>query len=81
MQPYKISVKFFIDDPTAVDPHKFVPVFHSWIQLHLIPDHLLIDVADYAHVLWATLLLERWARRERRYRHVRPNYSLQELVS
>src|SRR5205814_2440254 len=27
-----------------------VPVFHSWIQLHLISDHLLIDVADYAHL-------------------------------
>ena len=50
MQPYKISVKFFIDDPTAVDPHKFVPVFHSWIQSHAVPDHMLIDVADYEHV-------------------------------
>jgi hypothetical protein len=50
MQPYKISVKFFIDDPAAVDAHQFVPVFHSWIQSRAVPEHMLIDVADYEHV-------------------------------
>src|SRR5439155_6506675 len=50
MSPYKISVKFFIDDPAGVDPHRFVPVFHSWIQSHAVPEHMLIDVADYEHV-------------------------------
>src|SRR3954462_10668180 len=50
MQPYKIGVKFFVDDPTAIDPHAFVPVFHSWIQQHAVADHMLIDVADYEHV-------------------------------
>ena len=56
----------------------------SWLDMSLLRrafDAHRLRVADYAHVLWATLLLERWARRERRYRHVRPNYSLQELVS
>jgi hypothetical protein len=50
MQPYKIGVKFFIDDPSRIDPHKFVPVFHSWIQQHAVAEHMLIDVADYEHV-------------------------------
>ena len=50
MQPFKIGVKFFIDDPSAIDPHRFVPVFHSWIQQHAVADHMLIDVADYEHV-------------------------------
>jgi len=27
-----------------------IPVFHRWIQRSAIPDHLLIDVADYRHV-------------------------------
>jgi hypothetical protein len=50
MQPYKIGVKFFIDDPSAIDPHQIVPVFHSWIQQHAVAEHMLIDVADYEHV-------------------------------
>ncbi len=47
--PYKIIVKLY----AAADPFKpadFVPVFHRWIQDHALPGHLLIDVADYAHV-------------------------------
>jgi hypothetical protein len=27
-----------------------VPVFHRWIQQKSFPNHLLVDVADYAHV-------------------------------
>jgi hypothetical protein len=27
-----------------------VPLLHSWIQSHAIPDHLLVDVANYEHV-------------------------------
>jgi len=53
MLPYKIGVKFFIDDPSAIDPHQFVPVFHSWIQQQrgrAVAEHMLIDVADYEHV-------------------------------
>jgi hypothetical protein len=50
MESSKLSIKFYIDDTSHVKLADVVPVFHSWIQLHLIPDHLLIDVADYAHV-------------------------------
>lgn len=50
MNSHKIVVKLFIEDPSRIDVHEFVPIFHSWIQQRLVPDHLLIDVADYAHV-------------------------------
>jgi len=49
MQAHKISVKIFAaSDP--FEPAAFVPVFHHWIQNHSVENHLLIDVADYAHV-------------------------------
>lgn len=50
MDAYKLSAKLFLLDATALLGHEFVPVFHSWIQKNLIPDHLMIDVADYQHV-------------------------------
>jgi hypothetical protein len=50
MDSSKLSFKLFIEEPTALDVRQFVPVFHSWIQTHAIPDHLLVDVADYSHV-------------------------------
>ena len=49
MDAHKISVKLFAADD-VFDPAEFVPVFHRWIQTHALEDHLLIDVADYAHV-------------------------------
>ena len=50
MDSHKLIIKFFADDPTGVDESAFVPVFHSFIQTHALPHHLLIDVADYSHV-------------------------------
>jgi hypothetical protein len=50
MDSSKLAFKFFLDNPAAVAPGELVPVFHSFIQTHAIPDHLLIDVADYEHV-------------------------------
>jgi hypothetical protein len=50
MESHKLIVKFFAQDPSAVAQHEFVPVFHGLIQSKAIPDHLLIDVSDYAHV-------------------------------
>ena len=47
---YRIGIKFFAEDSEAVRIKDFVPIFHSWIQQRAVPDHLLIDVADYAHV-------------------------------
>src|SRR5438067_7514075 len=53
MDSHKIAVKFFADvtpAPSGQNDLHFVPIFHSWIQTQAVPDHLLIDVADYAHV-------------------------------
>jgi hypothetical protein len=50
MESSRLSFKLFIENPTGFKLEDVVPVFHSWIQTHAISDHLLIDVADYAHV-------------------------------
>ena len=50
MDSHKIVIKLFAEDGSRIESHEFVPVFHSWIQQRAVPDHLLIDVADYAHV-------------------------------
>lgn len=50
MDSHKIVAKLFVEDPSRVDVHEFVPIFHSWIQQRAVPDHLVIDVSDYAHV-------------------------------
>ncbi len=50
MDSHKIIVKLFVKDASQLDVHEFVPIFHSWIQQRSIPDHLVIDVSDYAHV-------------------------------
>lgn len=50
MDSHKIVVKLFVEDSSQLDVHEFVPIFHSWIQQKLVPDHLLIDVSDYGHV-------------------------------
>jgi hypothetical protein len=50
MESSKFSLKFFLQNPDAVRADHLVPVFHSWIQMHALTDHLLIDVADYDHV-------------------------------
>ena len=49
MDSSKLNVKFYADAP-GLRLADVVPIFHSWIQFHSIPDHLLIDVADYNHV-------------------------------
>jgi len=46
---HKLTLKLFVAKDTFA-PAEFVPVFHRWIQTRSVPDHLLIDVADYAHV-------------------------------
>ena len=50
MDSHKLIVKLFAENASAVPQHEFVPVFHGFIQARAIPDHLLIDVSDYAHV-------------------------------
>ena len=51
MQSHKLAFKFFIEDASRLHgAADFVPVFHRWIQERVVPEHQLIDVADYAHV-------------------------------
>jgi hypothetical protein len=51
MDFYKLILKLYADDRSGdFDAKDVVPVFHSWIQTRAVPDHLLIDVADYTHV-------------------------------
>src|SRR5258708_5659063 len=49
MYPYKINIKLFVESDTF-GPTEFIPIFHHWIQNQSLKNHLLIDVADYAHV-------------------------------
>jgi hypothetical protein len=49
MLPQRISAKFFINEPDAVDLPAFIPVFHNWIREQKV-DGVPIDVADYKHV-------------------------------
>src|SRR5271170_2411418 len=49
MDAFKIAIKLFAARD-VFGPSDFVPVFHRWIQTQALADHLLIDVADYAHV-------------------------------
>ena len=46
---HRIVIKLFAESDTFA-PDAFVPVLHSWIQFEQVPDHLLVDVADYGHV-------------------------------
>ena len=49
MTLHRISVKYFVNDPSAVDLPSFIPVFHRWIQEQAVESGP-IDVADYKHV-------------------------------
>ncbi len=49
MLPHRINLKYFVEDPEAVDMARFTSLFHRWIQNHIV-EGLLIDVADYKHV-------------------------------
>jgi hypothetical protein len=48
MNSHKLSIKLFATEDVAHEV--IVPVFHRWIQQKSFPNHLLVDVADYAHV-------------------------------
>jgi hypothetical protein len=51
MDAKRVDVKVFVADGARVDPAELIPVFHGWIQRSAVPDELLIDVADYDHVV------------------------------
>lgn len=44
-----INIKLYLEGALAVDPGRFIEVFHQWIQDDAL-DEMLIDVADYRHV-------------------------------
>jgi hypothetical protein len=45
-----MSVKFYFDD-LSVNVEEFIPVFHRWIRENVVPNELLLDVADYKHII------------------------------
>lgn len=49
MTMHRLSIKFFVTDPTAVDLEALIPVLHAWVRESAVPG-LLIDVADYRHM-------------------------------
>ena len=51
MDLHKFGIKFYLKDYTNYSSKDYIPLFHEWIQNKKIPDHLLIDVADYSHVM------------------------------
>jgi len=50
MNPHRISVKYYLQDPDTLDSEKLIPMFHGWI-LHAKVPGMLIDVADYRHMI------------------------------
>lgn len=46
---HRMSVKYFVSEPEALDLAPLIGVFHSWIQKKCL-DGQPIDVADYRHV-------------------------------
>ncbi len=50
MEPHRISVKLYLEDPAALDPEAIVPVFHRFIREDAVGG-IPIDVARYAHVV------------------------------
>ena len=47
--PQRLSVKFYFEE-LSVDVDAFIPVFHRWIREDVVPNELLLDVADYKHI-------------------------------
>lgn len=51
LQVQKFSVKIPVKTGADVPLETFVPILHRWIQTQSLSDHLLVDVADYRHVV------------------------------
>ena len=51
MDAKRVDVKVFASADSKVEPEELIPVFHGWIQRKAIGNELLIDVADYGHVV------------------------------
>ena len=48
--PHRLSVKFFFEE-LSIEVEDFIPVFHRWIRENVVPNELLLDVADYKHIV------------------------------
>jgi len=46
----RFAIKIFAAEPMEVELPELIPIFHRWIQTHAV-EGLLIDVADYSHVV------------------------------
>jgi hypothetical protein len=51
MNLQKFGIKFYLKNEKSFSSKNYIPLFHGWIQEKSIFDHLLIDVADYSHVI------------------------------
>ena len=49
MEPHRIAVKLYLENPEGIDPEELVPVFHRFIREDLVGG-IPIDVARYGHV-------------------------------
>ena len=47
---YRFGLKLFAEPALSIDSRECIPIFHKWIQNENF-DRLLIDVADYTHVV------------------------------
>ena len=54
--PKRLGAKVFIQPGTSLTATQLIPVFHDWITEKVV-DEVLIDVADYSHVLHGPALL------------------------
>src|SRR5215813_6585213 len=49
MLPFRLQIKYFLENPDDVDMSIFIGLFQRWIQQNRLSG-LMIDVADYRHV-------------------------------
>src|SRR5258707_4016277 len=49
MIPFRVQVKFFVENPAGLDLTLFAGIFQRWIQQNKLEGQM-IDVADYLHV-------------------------------
>ncbi len=49
MKPFRMQIKYFVENPSAIELTPFIGVFQRWIQQQNLGE-LLVDVTDYGHV-------------------------------
>jgi hypothetical protein len=50
LEPRRMSVKVFAEEPVSVAPEALVPIFQGWVRDDALSHPVMIDVADYTHV-------------------------------